>query len=52
MVGLPCSLGVAVVGFVVMIVVLFATVIIFLFVFILIWLPSKEDMARQPIKRS
>jgi hypothetical protein len=49
MVGLPCSLRVAVVAFVV--VVFFAVAFIFLFVFFLVWLLSKEDIGRQPIKR-
>src|SRR5467141_1848602 len=44
------SLRIAVV-FVVIIVVFFAVAFIFLFVFFLVWLLSKEDIGRQPIKR-
>ena len=52
MVGLPCSLRVAVVAFVVIIVVFFAVAFIFLFVFFLVWLLSKEDIGSyRPIRR-
>ena len=52
MVGLPCSLRVAVVAFVVIIVVFFAVAFIFLFVFFLVWLLSKEDIGGyRPIRR-
>ena len=52
MVGLPCSLRVAVVAVVVIIVVFFAVAFIFLFVFFLVWLLSKEDIGSyRPIRR-
>ena len=52
MVGLPCSLRVAVVAFVVIIVVFFAVAFIFLFVFFLGWFLSKEDIGSyRPIRR-
>jgi len=54
MVGLPCSLRVAVVAFVVIIVVFFAVAFVFLFVFFLFlgWLLSKEDIGSyRPIRR-
>src|ERR1700677_3494048 len=52
MVGLPCSLRVAVVAFVVIIVVFFAVAFVFLFVFFLSWLLSKEDISSyRPIRR-
>jgi bacteriorhodopsin len=48
MVGLPCSLRVAVVAFVIF----FAVAFIFLFVFFLVWLLSKEDIGGyRPIRR-
>jgi hypothetical protein len=51
MVGLPCSLRVAVVAFVVIIVVFFAVAFVFLFVF-LVWLLSKDDIGGcRPITR-
>jgi uncharacterized protein HemY len=49
MLGLSCSLRVAVVAFVVIIVVFFA--VVFLFVFFLVLLLSKEDIGWQPIKK-
>ena len=54
MAGLPCSLRVAVVAFVVVIVVFFAVAVafVFLFVFFLGWLLSKEDIGSyRPIRR-
>jgi hypothetical protein len=51
MVSVPCSLRIAVVAFVI-IIVFFAVAFIFLFVFFLVWLMSKEDIGSyRPIRR-